>query len=291
MYHLPQLLSPLDLTSTLVHQMKTKAALHEQTKTNPSIEVHHPRAEQNQGTNIFHVPQLTFSMVDVYLMSVKASVPGFTPIATRSNPDLSRPTATKLVSQSAVVPSALPVRARTKEMPGLNITSNSFRDSGPAAPAAGNQDNHVAEGANLSKGTASFGAQITLVSRKSRLPAKSRQSHGGQAAMDQCTTVFEFASYLQTQSRDAEAKSKKQKPIFRDLIMYYVAKDPGRKISHSTKRRMEIVCIRCNFLFCLLTLVGYLLALWIICQSCWCLRPLGHAYCLGLAREAFARNA
>lgn len=166
-------------------------------------------------------------------MPVEASVADSAPIPTRSKPDLSQPRPTKLVSQSAAKPVAS--IAGTKSRSSTILPSNSFRESGSAAPA--NRDNHVAQGANLSKTSRT---QITLVSRKSRHPAKSRQSHGD--AKDQCTTVLEFASYLQTQYRDTETKDKRQKPIFRDLIVYYVARDPGRKISHSTKRRMEIVC-------------------------------------------------
>lgn len=201
--------SPLDPASILPHQTKCKAALHEQTGKSPSLEMNRSRAEK-----------------------VQASVADSAPIPTRSKPDLSQPRPTKLVSQSAAKPVAS--IAGTKSRSSTILPSNSFRESGSAAPA--NRDNHVAQGANLSKTSRT---QITLVSRKSRHPAKSRQSHGD--AKDQCTTVLEFASYLQTQYRDTETKDKRQKPIFRDLIVYYVARDPGRKISHSTKRRMEIL--------------------------------------------------
>lgn len=197
--------SPLDTASISLHQSKSKAALHEQTRKSPSLEMNHSRAEK-----------------------IQASVAVSAPITTRSKPDLSRPRPAKLVSQSAAKP--VVTIAGTESRSSSILPSNSFRQSGSATP--GNRDNHVAPGANLSTRT-----QITLVSRKSRHPAKSRQSHGD--AKDQCTTVLEFASYLQTQYRDTE--NKKQKPIFRDLIVFYAAKDPGKKISLSTKRRMEIL--------------------------------------------------
>jgi hypothetical protein len=267
MYHLLQPPSPLDSISTSIHQMKSKAALHEQTETNPSVEMDRSWTERARGMSVVRAQQLTFSMVDIYFMPVKASVADFTPIATRSEPDSPQPTTAKLVSQSAAKPSATIARVRAKDKSSNTIVSNSFRDSGPAAP--GNHDNHVAGGANLSKkSTPSFGTQITLVSRKSRHPAKSGQSHGAKNAMDQCSTISEFASYLQTQSRDAEAKDKKHKPIFRGLIMYYVAKDPGRKISHSTKRRMEIVC-GLSLPILASNSWGLSLALRIIGQGCW----------------------
>ncbi|CAE7141748.1 unnamed protein product [Rhizoctonia solani] len=187
-----------------------KAALHQQTEVMPSIEVGRSRVENGQ-----------------------ASVAESAPIATRSKPGPSQPIISKPVSQPADKSSTIVARPRTKDQPNCTIASNSFRDPASVAPR---QDNHVAQGAS-----ALFGAQITLVSRKSRHPAKSGQSRGPKDAKDQCTTISEFASYLQTQSRDTEANSKKQKPILCDLIVYYAAKDPGKKISHSTKRRMEIL--------------------------------------------------
>ncbi|CAE6488305.1 unnamed protein product [Rhizoctonia solani] len=187
-----------------------KTALHEQTETVPSMEVGRSRVESGQ-----------------------ASVAESAPIATCSKPDASQPIISKLVSRPAYNSSTIVARPRAKDQPSCAISSNSFRDSGSVASR---RDNHVAQGAS-----ASFGAQITLVSRKSRHPAQSGQSRGPKDAKTQCTTISEFASYLQTQSRDTEANNKKQKPIFRDLIVYYAAKDPGKKISHSTKRRMEIL--------------------------------------------------
>ncbi|CAE6411940.1 unnamed protein product [Rhizoctonia solani] len=193
------------------NDQKSKAALHEQTGPMPSMEMGRSRVENGQ-----------------------ASVAESAPIATCSKPDVSQPIISKLVSRPAYKSSTIVAQPRAKDQSSSTIASNSFRDSSSVAPR---QDNHVAQGANAS----SFGAQITLVPRKSRHPAQSGQSRGPKDAKDQCTTISEFASYLQTQSRDTESKIKKQKPIFRDLIVYYAAKDPGRKISHSTKRRMEIL--------------------------------------------------
>ncbi|CAE6395610.1 unnamed protein product [Rhizoctonia solani] len=187
-----------------------KTALHEPTETVPSMEVGRSRVESGQ-----------------------ASVAESAPVATRSKPDASQPIISKPVSRPAYNSSTIVARPRAKDQSSCAISSNSFRDSGSVASR---RDNHVAQGAS-----ASFGAQITLVSRKSRHPAQSGQSRGPKDAKTQCTTISEFASYLQTQSRDTEANNKKQKPIFRDLIVYYAAKDPGKKISHSTKRRMEIL--------------------------------------------------
>ncbi|CAE6477761.1 unnamed protein product [Rhizoctonia solani] len=192
------------------NNQKSKTALHKQTEPTPSTGVGLSRVESGQ-----------------------ASVAGSAPIATCSKPGLSEPIISKPVSRLAYSSSTIVARPRAKGHSSSTISSNSFRDPGPVGPR---QDNHVAQGAS-----ASFGAQITLVSRKSRHPAQSGQTRGPKDAKDQCTTISEFASYLQTQSRDAEANHKKQKPIFRDLIIYYAAKEPGRKLSHSTKRRMEIL--------------------------------------------------
>ncbi|KDN44631.1 hypothetical protein RSAG8_05396, partial [Rhizoctonia solani AG-8 WAC10335] len=172
-------------------------------------------------------------MVDIHFVPAKASVAESAPIATRSSPDPSQPIISKPVSRPAYNSSTIVARPRAQGQSSCTISSNSFRDPGSVASR---QDNHVAQGAS-----ASFGAQITLVSRKSRHPARSGQSRGPKDAKDQCITISQFASYLQTQSRDAEANNKKQKPIFRDLVVYYAAKDPGKKMSHSTKRRMEIL--------------------------------------------------
>ncbi|QRV99445.1 hypothetical protein RhiJN_27464 [Ceratobasidium sp. AG-Ba] len=171
----------------------------------------------------------------------RASVPDTTSVVTRSNFQASM-VGTKPVSQSRVRPPATTARANSKD-PSTAITSNSFR-RGSVAP--GGRDNHVAgsSSANLSTGQPSFGEQITLVSRKSRHPSKSGKSGSVKDIRDQCTTISEFASYLQTLSRDAESKGPRHKPVFRDLTVYYAANDPGKKISHSTKRRMEILSER-----------------------------------------------
>ncbi|KAG9125877.1 hypothetical protein FRC07_005817 [Ceratobasidium sp. 392] len=169
----------------------------------------------------------------------RVSVPDTAPIATRSKSPVA--TATKLVSQSRVRPPATTARAKSKS--STVITSNSFQ-RGSTAPAG--RDNHVAgsSSVNLSRVTPAFGEQITLVSRKSRHPSKSGKKGSVKDIRDQCTTISEFALYLQTQSRDAESKGSRQDSIFRDLIVYYVANDLGKKITHSTKRRMEILSER-----------------------------------------------
>ncbi|CAE6430766.1 unnamed protein product [Rhizoctonia solani] len=191
---------------------QSKTALHEQTELMPSMKMGLSRVESGQA---------------------RASVAESAPIATRSKPDASQPIIPKPVSGPAYNSSTIVAHSRAKDQSSCTISSNSFRDPGSVAPR---HDNHVAQGAS-----ASFGAQITLVSRKSRHPAQSGRTREPKDAKNQCTTILEFASYLQTQSRDTEANNKKQKPIFRGLIIYYAAKDPGRKISHSTKRRMEIL--------------------------------------------------
>ncbi|KAG8700976.1 hypothetical protein FRC08_004345 [Ceratobasidium sp. 394] len=171
----------------------------------------------------------------------RVSVAGTTPVATRSKPQVPVATAAKPVSQSGVRPPA--TTARAKSQSNTPITSNSFRRG---STALGVRDNHVAgsSSVNLPTGAPAFGEQITLVSRKSRHPSKLGKSAGVKDIRDQCATISEFALYLQTQSRDTESKGSRQKPIFRDLIVYYAANDPGKKISHSTKRRMEIVSER-----------------------------------------------
>ncbi|CAE6365984.1 unnamed protein product [Rhizoctonia solani] len=168
-------------------------------------------------------------------MPAKASVADSAPIATCSKAGLSQPNIPKLVSQAAYKSSTVVARPRPKDHSNSSIinSSNSFHHPISVAPR---QDNHVAQGASRQ-----FGSQITLVSRKSRHPAQSAQARGTKDPGDQCTTISEFASYLQTRSGDAENTNRKQKPIFRDLIMYYAAKFPGKKMSHSTKRRMEIL--------------------------------------------------
>lgn len=160
------------------------------------------------------------------------------PIETCSNWGLAKSAAAKPVSQSLVRRPATTARTKTKPTLTTVITSNSFQRTNTVA--CGNQDNHVPSSVNPSTSTPSFGEQITLVSRKSRHPAKSSKS-GTRDISDQCTTISDFASYLQTQSRDTELGASKQKSIFSDLIIYYVASDPGKRISHSTKRRMEIL--------------------------------------------------
>ncbi|KAG8796084.1 hypothetical protein FRC12_005354 [Ceratobasidium sp. 428] len=166
----------------------------------------------------------------------RVSVPDTALIATRSKSPVA--TATKLVSQSRVRPPATTARAKSKS--STIITSNSFQ-RGSTAP-----DNHVAgpSSVNLSTVTPQFGEHITLVSRKSRHPSKLGKSGGVKDIRDQCATISEFALYLQTQSRDAESKGSRQKSIFRDLIVYYAGNDPGKRITHSTKRRMEILSER-----------------------------------------------
>ncbi|CAE6439732.1 unnamed protein product [Rhizoctonia solani] len=191
------------------------------------------RAESGQGNTIIRVPRLTFSMVNIHFVPAKASVAESAPIATCSNADLSQPNIPKLVSQAAYKPQTNLARPRTKKESRPIKPSNSFRDPDSVASR---QDNHVAQGAS-----GLFGAQITLVSRKSRHPAQSARARGPKDVKDQCTTISEFAAYLQTRSRDAEDTNKKQKPIFCDLIVYYAAEIPGKKISYSTKRRMEIL--------------------------------------------------
>ncbi|GAB1525355.1 hypothetical protein RhiTH_008515 [Rhizoctonia solani] len=190
-------------------------------------------AESGQGNTIIRVPRLTFSMVNIHFVPAKASVAESAPIATCSNADLSQPNIPKLVSQAAYKPQTNLARPRTKKESRPIKPSNSFRDPDSVASR---QDNHVAQGAS-----GLFGAQITLVSRKSRHPAQSARARGPKDVKDQCTTISEFAAYLQTRSRDAEDTNKKQKPIFCDLIVYYAAEIPGKKISYSTKRRMEIL--------------------------------------------------
>jgi hypothetical protein len=224
------------VTPTSAHQTKSRAALHEKTKPMQSKEVDRPSTGSGQGNTIIRVPRLTFSMVNIHFMPAKASVADSAPIATCSKADLSQPNIPKLVSQAAYKSSTVVARPRPKDHSNSSIinSSNSFHHPISVAPR---QDNHVAQGASRQ-----FGSQITLVSRKSRHPAQSAQARGTKDPGDQCTTISEFASYLQTRSGDAENTNRKQKPIFRDLIMYYAAKFPGKKMSHSTKRRMEIVC-------------------------------------------------
>ncbi|CAE6358650.1 unnamed protein product [Rhizoctonia solani] len=224
-----------DLASSLVlseNNQKSKAALHEKTKPLPSKGLDQSSTGSGQGNIIIRVPQLTFSMANIHFMPAKASVADSAPIATCSRAGLSQANISKLVSQPAYKSSTV-ARPRVKDQQSAISPSNSFRDTGLVASR---QDNHVAQGAS-----GLFGAQITLVSRKSRHPAQSAQVRGTKDAKDQCTTIPEFASYLQTRSRDAENTNKKQKPIFHDLIVYYAAKFPGKKMSHSTKRRMEIL--------------------------------------------------
>ncbi|KAF8700595.1 DNA polymerase beta palm, partial [Rhizoctonia solani] len=223
----------LDTTPTPAHQTKNRAALHEKTKPIPSNRMARSRAESGQGNTIICVPRLTFSMVNIHFVPAKASVAESALIATCSNADLSQPNIPKLVSQAAYKPQTNLARPRTKKESRPIKPSNSFRDPDSVASR---QDNHVAQGAS-----GLFGAQITLVSRKSRHPAQSARARGPKDVKDQCTTISEFAAYLQTRSRDAEDTNKKQKPIFCDLIVYYAAEIPGKKISYSTKRRMEIL--------------------------------------------------
>ena len=194
-------------------------------------------------TGLCHRP---FLWLIIYSITVQALVTDPTPIATCSKLQLAKAAIAKPVSQSLARPPARAARSKSKPKLATGITSNSFQHTNPVASA--NQDNHVAGSSSVKPSNASFGEQITLVPRKSRHPAKSGKSTARDIG-DQYTTILDFASYLQTQSRDTNTKSdkSKQKPIFCDLIIYYAANGPEKRISHSTKRRMEIV--RC---FCLL---------------------------------------
>ncbi|KAF8761588.1 DNA polymerase beta palm [Rhizoctonia solani] len=170
-------------------------------------------AESGQGNTIIRVPRLTFSMVNIHFVPAKASVAESAPIATCSNADLSQPNIPKLVSQAAYKPQTNLARPRTKKESRPIKPSNSFRDPDLVASR---QDNHVAQGAS------------GLFGRRSRLCPGNRATQLNRHE-------------LAVPKTDAEDTNKKQKPIFCDLIVYYAAEIPGKKISYSTKRRMEIL--------------------------------------------------